>query len=462
VVIVKIVGDICQIPYIIYFFYQPSKNMVSFRTEFRKEHFKKDSEICEPTSDGFISSLMQLILRCQNVNSRASALANEGSEALSDRVHSVAKGLKKHQNTEVERWKILPENPSKEESIQIQKYFDAQDKMAESSALLGLEAADSLILPSNNHLEVVSFLKKKVSGLSNPGNHCYLHAVLQALISLQSSRELVNKPLEIHPEESEIDFQKRIATQKALRKFYIAYHNQSLNPRDLVKYVLELRNNLFATEPCIDFKNNPNGQKDASVFLEALLSVLDVNFSLQSRRKGISKLTGVPFDKEMPKDPMSVLQIEMKQGVSFQELLKAKTLEVVNDTSVNKWRLDMGEPVSEYDITTHIVGEPPEFLAVQLKRFGTNKAGIPHKISAPIDYPEDDIVDLRELTNTSEPVLYRTVGFVNHRGDLAFGHYTAYTKREDVWWYSSDSTVVQVESKKVDRKNAYLIFLEKI
>jgi ubiquitin C-terminal hydrolase len=50
------------------------------------------------------------------------------------------------------------------------------------------------------------------------------------------------------------------------------------------------------------------------------------------------------------------------------------------------------------------------------------------------------------------------IGVVNHFGSLASGHYTAYVKKDD-WFYYDDESV---RKSSVNGNNAYLIFYQMV
>ena len=76
------------------------------------------------------------------------------------------------------------------------------------------------------------------------------------------------------------------------------------------------------------------------------------------------------------------------------------------------------------------VQQIPEFLVVQLMRFGYDEKGA-LKIRTRVSYP--DILDLTEFNvDNTEPLLYQLQGVVAHKGPtLTNGHYIAAVRRQD-------------------------------
>lgn len=100
--------------------------------------------------------------------------------------------------------------------------------------------------------------------------------------------------------------------------------------------------------------------------------------------------------------------------------------------------------------------EFPKYLIIQLKRFKFNGKSF-EKLDTFIDFPTDYI--------TIQGVKYKLVGVSNHISSTSLknigsnGHYTAYVKR-DVWYYCNDHHVALIEGE-IEKKNAYIFFLER-
>jgi ubiquitin C-terminal hydrolase len=62
--------------------------------------------------------------------------------------------------------------------------------------------------------------------------------------------------------------------------------------------------------------------------------------------------------------------------------------------------------------------------------------GLAQKINAKVDIPEKIVV---KVDGKEEE--YQLSSFIHHQGTLKGGHYTAYRKVENTWFFMSDTTV---------------------
>ncbi|CDK29363.1 unnamed protein product [Kuraishia capsulata CBS 1993] len=127
---------------------------------------------------------------------------------------------------------------------------------------------------------------------------------------------------------------------------------------------------------------------------------------------------------------------------------------------------------------TMMISRLPEVLIVHLKRFKLGSQIT--KLNTFIDYPlelsldkywpkvqtEQEMHQLAALPmrNQMAPFNYKLFGVVNHYGNLATGHYTAYVdKREDGWCYFDDTKVTKRRPlDKVINADAYVLFYARV
>ena len=101
----------------------------------------------------------------------------------------------------------------------------------------------------------------------------------------------------------------------------------------------------------------------------------------------------------------------------------------------------------------------PEILVIHLKRFVEH----PYyqawsKLDSFIEYPLSDL-SLDEFVESFQTNSYSLFAVSNHLGRTESGHYTAFCKRNEEWFYFDDETVTKVEkSEDVIVPQGYLLF----
>lgn len=91
-------------------------------------------------------------------------------------------------------------------------------------------------------------------------------------------------------------------------------------------------------------------------------------------------------------------------------------------------------------------------LVVALQRF-TAKS----KISTFVDYPLEQF-SLPTKSRQNKPLIYDLIAVCVQEGSLDSGHYTAYGKVKEEWYYYDDQSVRQATAKEVVCKGAYMLF----
>ena len=124
---------------------------------------------------------------------------------------------------------------------------------------------------------------------------------------------------------------------------------------------------------------------------------------------------------------------------------------------------------STYAFKKFYIFNPPEVLVLCVKKFAKSKMslfGRWMKSSVNVTYPE--ILDLSEyMININQSTkndngLYKLLGVVNHSGGLGGGHYTSYIRKNDQWYYISDSYYKKSSLNSALNADAYLVFYEKV
>ena len=100
----------------------------------------------------------------------------------------------------------------------------------------------------------------------------------------------------------------------------------------------------------------------------------------------------------------------------------------------------------------------PDVLLIHLKRF-ENQRSFSDKIDDTVHFPIKSL-DMTEHLVHEEPrgSIYDLIAVDNHFGGLGGGHYTAYVKTNDKWFYFDDSRVTETKPESSIAGSAYLLF----
>lgn len=135
----------------------------------------------------------------------------------------------------------------------------------------------------------------------------------------------------------------------------------------------------------------------------------------------------------------------------------------------HEYKCERCKKQSTYAFKKFYMFRPPEVLVLCVKKFAKSKFslfGRWMKSSVNVTYPE--ILDLSQyminvnLTDQTNKGLYRLLGVVHHSGGLGGGHYTSYIRKNEKWYYISDSYYKESSLKSALNADAYLVFYEKI
>lgn len=100
----------------------------------------------------------------------------------------------------------------------------------------------------------------------------------------------------------------------------------------------------------------------------------------------------------------------------------------------------------------------PDILLIHLKRF-ENQRSFSDKIDETVHFPINSL-DMAEHLVNEDPrgTIYDLIAVDNHYGGLGGGHYTAYVKNNDKWFYFDDSRVTEAKPESSVAGSAYLLF----
>ena len=103
----------------------------------------------------------------------------------------------------------------------------------------------------------------------------------------------------------------------------------------------------------------------------------------------------------------------------------------------------------------------PPVLTVHLKRFAASASGRSlEKVNKQIDCPMTLSMGRFMREGKDSEGRYALLGVVSHSGGMSGGHYIAYVKKGEAWWYASDTHVKEVSAEEVRRAQAYLLFFQ--
>lgn len=100
----------------------------------------------------------------------------------------------------------------------------------------------------------------------------------------------------------------------------------------------------------------------------------------------------------------------------------------------------------------------PDILLIHLKRFESQRS-FSDKIDDVVYFPIEGL-DMDDYVVESGPdgSMYDLIAVDNHYGGIGGGHYTAYVKHDDKWFYFDDSRVTETDPQRSVAGSAYLLF----
>ncbi|MES2121937.1 MAG: ubiquitin carboxyl-terminal hydrolase family protein [Chlamydiota bacterium] len=261
-------------------------------------------------------------------------------------------------------------------------------------------------------------------GLVNTGNNCWLNASLQLILNIP-------------------EFQNQIAQCPHLTNANIAYNAagaafQKVCPQfDSQK----IRENMSRESNLVSAAHQ---QEDAGDFFHYYFEGHRANHVLlESVNNGVATIR---------RDSLFEVNLVSHDRANFQQLFN-REFDCMDDSG------------QRHQLT---FVRAPDNLLVQAKRFTQTRdpadgTAILSKNNEAIDITESLNLEGR-FVQTGQDVSFRCNGFVVHSGtSLGGGHYVAYIKKGDTWWYCSDSTVreVSLDDAHNAMKHAYILHYRK-
>jgi ubiquitin C-terminal hydrolase len=110
----------------------------------------------------------------------------------------------------------------------------------------------------------------------------------------------------------------------------------------------------------------------------------------------------------------------------------------------------------------------PKVLVICVKKFALSSGMYRRrymKSSVSVSFPEKlDLTPFMMTTDSKKYQMkgnYKLIGVVNHSGGLGGGHYTSCFKKNDEWFYASDSYVKRRSLRSVLDADPYLLFYQR-
>lgn len=261
------------------------------------------------------------------------------------------------------------------------------------------------------------FIEGQPSGLRNSGGNCWLNSGLQMLANIPSlARHLRRVP--------------------ELTSFLGAYQS-ALSERHKVAPSID-------THLLRQFLSRQTGgqvdanhvQEDAAVLFEYLFQGRNFLHTFSHRLNGAHA---------SPRhEPLMQVDLIRGQGtLSFQQVIN----------------YFFDHPTDTGQRQQLFFDRPPENLLIQFNRFYRDPEGGAEKINNPIDVSAQWELP-RHFVLSRESAAYACDAFLCHNGvGLRSGHYVAYIKKGDIWWYCSDSSVFQVTKEQAENamKQSYIL-----
>jgi ubiquitin C-terminal hydrolase len=320
---------------------------------------------------------------------------------------------------------------------------------------------------------------KKPLVIKNEGNTCYLASVLQVLLALKEVREAIYQKGQSDQSQLTDDLINALKKLIETNGIPAPAKNKQLSPIELVREAI-FKSKLSPTEFPVD---QLRGQQDAASLLGLLMEFLIDSKLMYEKKFFISPFNiTISGDLEIFRLLMLTMNEEAKTlmdliGNTFvfgkQDQREVESLIELNGVEGKKAvREESGssdEDIASEEEGTHSykvnLKSLPDILPIHLTRFINDGAKLT-KNTMPIELPVDGILDLSDFCDDSmkNAAEYELMGQVIHEGgSLANGHYVAYVKIDDTYWYCNDSQIKELDDSKkfYNEKQAYLLIFKR-
>jgi ubiquitin C-terminal hydrolase len=269
------------------------------------------------------------------------------------------------------------------------------------------------------------------------GNRCFMNAALQCLYPLTDLTQALLKNHKLYKvdsiSESYLNFLGQLSKMQSL----------SINPLE------------FCIEGWTAMGQPISSQQDAAEFIQFLLSHL-IKEDMQSSKgenKDVSFLFAFSLVTHL---------LDQKPGREFQEphirsetilnltlSSKHKTLKDCLDSYFDLEEVASGNGIGQKITQLHTSGK---YLIIALNRkmySGLVKSY--YKLGYPISFRIDNFDALGIYSDQTHAIpVYQLVGCVIHSGDPLSGHYTAYVRYGEQWYFCNDLTIKPISTKEME------------
>ena len=191
----------------------------------------------------------------------------------------------------------------------------------------------------------------------------------------------------------------------------------------------------------------------------ALIMMSDLTDSRITARVESEELKLADLNSLVEKPKISV-------NINIYDLLKYFTQDEIFDLDV-EWNCSKCKKVRKA-VKKLEINKFPDYLIFSLKRFKydfylmSSKKGsaVSEKNKELIEYPLENL-DLKNFSVKKDDLKYNLYGVTNHDGTMVKGHYTAYCKHGDEWFWFDDKRVRSDFTRIVSEHN-YILFYSKI
>ena len=270
------------------------------------------------------------------------------------------------------------------------------------------------------------FVPGQPVGLINSGNNCWINASLQLLANVPG-------------------YQARLRQIPFFAQFFNNYADAERNQQKVAPNIDTHELRLFLNSETSGQINGDRLKEDAAQIFEYLFEGPNALYSFEQQVCG--KVS------PSPREPMIKIQLGLQQNrPNFQQLFY----------HYFDHQSEIGQRIQLF------FQQAPNDLLIQMERFyqfrppgGTFQQG---KINDLIDIPER--IDVPpQFIRTNESAQYTCDAFLIHRGQMSDGgHFFAYTKRNGIWWYCSDTYVYEVPEDQAlnEMKSGYIFHFAKV
>lgn len=360
--------------------------------------------------------------------------------------------------------------------------YVALTSMMKALPIINPEEAKPLI---NEELLAGALQKLAPHGIQNCGNSCYLNSDLQAIMSVPFFRDRLLgdwSPWEFtqEPKETVQEYQARRLMENArhlsqaqvfggFKKIFSKFtrYYDEKNKKLIDSKVRKLRDNLKKVGVIEGVKTS---QQDARRILSELLSA--TGYSLKTRTKISFNRNDERVEVEMPLSfresifniPLRDVVGEDSHGSTMQELIDHK---FTPKHYVDPDYIHQNENIIERD-EIEIFEEIPDYLVINISRFGVAENKFEIKYDDKIQFPEGEQIDFtrafdEKLLQPGQAVRYEVQAVVTHHGRTPLGgHYTADVKKGGGWYRCDDGHITKLGVSNPDMGSGYLYVLKKV